>query len=602
MFIGNAINLYQNKPSLAPSWALTAAGTAATIDIDFINNRAFNSLGSPTTPTIASLFNCTRASTGYYTKADGTLTSFTNNVLRYGTNGVLVEEARTNIALWCRDMTNAAWVKVTCTAALNQTGNDGTVNGASSLTATAGNATCLQTIVDASQARFVSCWIKRLSGAGVINMTMDAGVTWTVVTVTSSWTLVVIPTQTLANPVIGFRIVTNGDSIAVDFAQSENGTYGTSPIVTTTTSASRSSDSIVFVSAAFLSTPSMSVYAQGWGSAPVAANLAAIFSNDIIAGGGENFMRYSLDRFAAFGRNGSFVTQWSMDVGITSYNTIPDALRHKAIFSGTTNDINGCAEDGLIVSAASGTIPPSDRAALGSQVSTNFWNGYIERLAYWKNTRISNSSMQSLSTANTIFLILADGDSIPLSPASTNNFMSQIHTNAPSLSWSVRNMCVSGSSIGGVGPADLAGTARVAAFDAALNTYKAQNAGLKHGTVIHIGHNDFAIDGDSTGTFLTQLSTYCDARRTAGHKIILMPVPPSTFAGLNTWRATVNATIATWAGLHADFVIDVSAVTGYLDADASNVSLWSDGTHPTQAMAANIAAAIRTQALNSLSA
>ena len=45
-----------------------------------------------------------------------------------------------------------------------------------------------------------------------------------------SYTRVTIPTQTLANPVVGFRIVTSGDAIDVDFVQLEDGAFPTSVI------------------------------------------------------------------------------------------------------------------------------------------------------------------------------------------------------------------------------------------------------------------------------------------------------------------------------------------------------------------------------------
>ena len=51
---------------------------------------------------------------------------------------------------------------------------------------------------------------------------MNGGTTWTAVTATASWTRVSVPTVTMANPVVGFRIVTSGDSIAVDMVQNEN--------------------------------------------------------------------------------------------------------------------------------------------------------------------------------------------------------------------------------------------------------------------------------------------------------------------------------------------------------------------------------------------
>src|SRR4029450_7617101 len=93
----------------------------------------------------------TRASTGYVTNSDGTLTSFGTNTLRIGNGtGLLVEDARTNLVLRSRDLTNASGTKGNATAALDQTGPDGSANSASSLLATAGNATALQSITDAS--------------------------------------------------------------------------------------------------------------------------------------------------------------------------------------------------------------------------------------------------------------------------------------------------------------------------------------------------------------------------------------------------------------------------------------------------------------------
>ena len=55
-----------------------------------------------------------RASTATYTDATGTIQTAGVNAPRWdysggGLNGLLIEEARTNLALWNRDFTNAAW-------------------------------------------------------------------------------------------------------------------------------------------------------------------------------------------------------------------------------------------------------------------------------------------------------------------------------------------------------------------------------------------------------------------------------------------------------------------------------------------------------------
>jgi hypothetical protein len=187
----------------------------------------------------------TRASSGYAETSDGRLVEFGANVLRRTDKGVLVEGSRTNLALWSRDFTNAAWVKVNVTAALDQVGVDGTANGASSLTATAGLGTALQTVISGSAARAATCYVKRITGSGTIEFTSD-GISYTDITSslsTGSWFRALV-TGTITNPVIGFRITTSGDAIAVDFAGLESAVFPSSPIVTTTASATRAADQV----------------------------------------------------------------------------------------------------------------------------------------------------------------------------------------------------------------------------------------------------------------------------------------------------------------------------------------------------------------------
>ena len=195
----------------------------------------------------------TRTGTAYYLDRNGVLKIAEANAVRtewldldgdgiFETPAPLLEDVRTMVALWNRDLTNAVWTAVTCTVAKDQTGADGVANAASSLTATAGNATVLQAITLASSARFQSAYVKRITGSGTIQMTMDNGATWTAVTVTSAWTRVTIPTQTLANPTVGFRIATNGDAIAVDYVQNENGPSASSAVATTTAAVTRNAE------------------------------------------------------------------------------------------------------------------------------------------------------------------------------------------------------------------------------------------------------------------------------------------------------------------------------------------------------------------------
>ena len=180
-----------------------------------------------------------RASLAWSFNESGVLTEAANNVARFDHDpvtterrGLLIEPARTNIALHSRDFTNAAWVKSNITAALDADGITGIASSASSLTATANNGTALQSITSASAACVTSFFARRISGSGTVEITQDNGGTWTAITLTAAWQRFIIPVATITNPVVGFRLGTSGDVIAVDVAQSEVGTFATSPIIT----------------------------------------------------------------------------------------------------------------------------------------------------------------------------------------------------------------------------------------------------------------------------------------------------------------------------------------------------------------------------------
>lgn len=167
-----------------------------------------------------------------------------------GPHGGLFEGQRINIALRARVWENAAWVKTNVTANDDEVaGPDGRTRAAS-LTATAANGTVIQDLgVIASAAKVWGLWVKRKTGSGDIDLTLNNGGAWTTITVTADWTRVSI-TATLANPDIGIRIVTDTDAIYVDFAQAEAATFLSSTIPETAgTAVTRNADDLTYVSA-----------------------------------------------------------------------------------------------------------------------------------------------------------------------------------------------------------------------------------------------------------------------------------------------------------------------------------------------------------------
>jgi hypothetical protein len=135
----------------------------------------------------------------------------------------------------------ALWILSDITAAKDQTGIDGVANAASSLTATANNGTCFQYITLVSGTRTCSAYLKRITGTGVVQVSLD-GVTWSTVDLSDTeWRRVVL-SGVVANPALGIKLATSGDSVAMDFAQVEDGGLATTPVFTTSTAATRNAE------------------------------------------------------------------------------------------------------------------------------------------------------------------------------------------------------------------------------------------------------------------------------------------------------------------------------------------------------------------------
>ena len=147
-------------------------------------------------------------------------------------------------------MTQSVWLKAAMTAARTQTGLDGTANTGTLLTATGANATVLQTITAASNTYIASFFLKRVTGTGTVNITINGGTAWTAVTLTTSFQRFFINLAAVVNPSIGIQITTSGDAVVADFAQCEviaaTLAVPSTPIQTATTSLSRSPDNASF--------------------------------------------------------------------------------------------------------------------------------------------------------------------------------------------------------------------------------------------------------------------------------------------------------------------------------------------------------------------
>lgn len=380
----------------APWWVLKGT-VPATIDFDFANGRYYQARTAQGQSS-GTLISTSRASTGYASNSSGIYSSFANNVARITNKGLLVEEARTNDALWSRDLTNAAWIKVGATAALNAVGIDNNANSATTLTATGAAGVCtssctaLQTITLGSTADTYSVFLKRVTGTGTVNITINnlAGATGCTLT-TTAFTLCQV-TATLANPVIGIQMTTVGDIIVADFNQMEPGGFATSPILTTSAAVTRAADAVT-VTNPLVYGNAITAFSAGIPQTPTTAPTQAAIQID---NGSSTNNRLALFRSSATGTaaivNGSAGTQ-TIETGAVWAQGAAGAL---AATTAAPNSQSFVFNGGAPITGA-GNFPVGSLTSttIGSNLGTLFWNGYIPRVAVWASTRQPDNVLQA---------------------------------------------------------------------------------------------------------------------------------------------------------------------------------------------------------------
>lgn len=379
-----------------PGVVLKAESSCPSVDFNF--SAGFAWVNRAGYVPFTSLLSVIRAQTvsSYAQTSTGTLIPFAANSLRITDQGILIEEARANDALWSRDLTNAAWTAVNVTAAKNAIGADGGANAATTLTATASNGTILQSITLASTADTSSVYLECVTCTGAIQITENNGSTWTTCAglVTTAFTRCSV-TATLANPIIGLRIVNSGDIVIADFFQMEPGSFATSPIPTTTVTVTRALDNITATTAAL-----------GYASGPFSIIVSAQFSQTALqdsyildATNGERILmlmahsastphiQYGLQHSSAF----SILSNGSGTFTAGSNVAVKDAIAF------ATSDFQAYLNGAADLSSGSAVIPTPTTFYIG-QTSTNAQqlNGYLKRLTTF-NSRLPNSSLGSLS-------------------------------------------------------------------------------------------------------------------------------------------------------------------------------------------------------------
>lgn len=367
-------------------------GIAPTQWFDFVNNRAYFGGTNYTDITGVPGWSFTRATTRYGLNAASTLLlPFASGEMGRTDRGLIIENAATNLALWSNDWTNAAWVKSNVTAVMDQTGPDGVASSATKLTASAGNGTVKQSITNVNTDFTWGVWIKRITGSGNIDLTLNNGSSWTTVTVTSSWTLVSMFAASGANPTFGLRIVTSGDAVAVWCGQLEFAAAISSPIPTTTVSVTRNTD-VPLISSPGINYP-LSIWAEF--EAPGSTGSRTIIQLD--DGTAANRVVLSVNASNLFSTVETTASATQASINIAGALTAGTTYKIAARFN--TNSVQSCRGGTLGTEDTAGTLPATPTTIhFGMQTgATSKLASYLKRVALF-NSALIDANLQTVTT------------------------------------------------------------------------------------------------------------------------------------------------------------------------------------------------------------
>lgn len=408
-----------------PGWVLRGDSAPATLDIDFVNDRAWLNGGV----SIASLLTCTRAGTANYINAAGLLTSVSANVLRYGTLGLLVEEARTNLLLNNRTLNNASggWTETDATVTLNDAvGIDGTAS-ADKIESTTGGTPCLisRTFTGTAAAYTLTAYVKNddsgwcalalFNGTteylknfdiatGALGANGANAPTTSTIEAVGSWYRVRITATMLVATCTARLYVTDGDSASdpdvgeglwAEFLQVELGAFPTSPITTAGSAVTRAADNVQFNGISFFNQGAGTAYSE-FNVGTIGAGTRAVYEFAAAARADATVQRFS-------GGSGTLrlsVTGAAFAAQCTLVDTIAVDTYYKTADVFAQDDFASSLSGETVRTDTSGTWPAATitQGGLGTQAGSAglLLNGHIKRFAYW-NARLANGALQALT-------------------------------------------------------------------------------------------------------------------------------------------------------------------------------------------------------------
>lgn len=375
-----------------------------------------------------------RASQAYANDALGNWTSFAANVARITNNGLLVEEARTNSignnsmqgavvgspgtapTRWSTASSNGITYNIVGMGTLS--GIDyidiqmvGTPTTAYNDLQVESNSIALTTGQTWTQSMFVALIAGSLANITAVNLVTYAlpnandnlVLTFTPTAVFTRYSLAYtfsVATNTSLNPRLAFNVTSGGAinaTFRIGWPQLELGSTVTSPIRTTAAAATRAADVIT------LTTPptfgaSYSMYGQGTPQVPISYNTQVMVSIDDGTGSLSNAIELTRG-------GGSGVANMTFKTGGTLFSAnsvlaMAQNVSAKAAISATAGAQSLTLRGAAVVTTAGTPMPVGVNEVLVGSYPTGatFYNGFLERLALWPTTKITDAQLQAITT------------------------------------------------------------------------------------------------------------------------------------------------------------------------------------------------------------
>lgn len=416
-------------------YRLNPPGVLPVLDLRFATDKSLTAFAGPT-PSFS------RASSGTYFDANGVLQSAGVNAARFnhvfnGTSwvsrGLLVEEQRTNLALYSEQIDHTAWLKFDSNVTANlSTAPDGTtaadkvipntvsanhgVYNSSAISISSGTQYTVSVYAKASGYNFLYlvCNVRGSSASTGVCVNLTDGTqsnggasgTYTVTNVGDGWWR--IACTATASSTSGYieiwprstaggasSTIGNGtDGVLVWGVQLEAGAFATSYIGTTSSSVVRSSDVCQITGSDFTNIYNANEWSVALeydqiGQTNNGSKSVVLFS---VSNGAGSYAGYYEDYTGnEYWKNNT--TDYSIIVGSTSIGQL-----NKFAGCVKTNDVAATRNGAAVLTDTSTTMKTGqNNIGIGMVDNAAFWNGHIARLRYYQ-TRLENGTLRVLST------------------------------------------------------------------------------------------------------------------------------------------------------------------------------------------------------------